>query len=169
MLALCPFSASNFVIWLKFLATCQGYSHAEISIHQLNVHREVSPFSFNELEILLCVMHLYFWFGSHLLSVQKFLCVLENSDLPCYAEHVSMFNSVTYKRKITIILYWSELLNLEGNGNSAYKIKIKNAESILPVVEVLPEMLRSFAILPLLLFETDILFQNAVYCCDWLN
>lgn len=108
---------------MKFLATCQGYSHTEISIQQLNAHREVSPFSLNELVILLCVMHLY-CFVSDLLCVQKFLCILENSDFPCYAEHVSMFNSVIYKRKHMIILYWPELLNFEENGNSAYKIKI---------------------------------------------
>lgn len=69
-------------------------------------------------------MHLYFCFVSDLLCVQKFLCVLENSDLQYYTQHVYMFNSVTYKRKTMIILYWPELLNLKGNGNSAYKIKI---------------------------------------------
>lgn len=41
-----------------------------------------------------------------------------------------------------------------------------NTESTLPMVEVFCEMLRSCAVLPLLFFETDMLFQNAVYCSD---
>lgn len=92
--ALCLFSARNFcssivrnfVIWLEFVATCQGYSHREIPAHQVNVHKEVPQCSSNELVILLCVMHLYFCFVSDLLCVRKLPCVLESSDLQCYSD-----------------------------------------------------------------------------------